>query len=153
MKPAHTLSPEQRTLVQRLIDALAQVPGEMKIVKLRQPRITKYLARAVTIMCLVSVHSFGCASLSSNTTLLSDSSHLGTPYSGTTRDAHTLYCMGRDFARSPETLLFFPVALFPLIDLPLSLAIDTVLLPVDIVLEAERAPLKIGEGGCKLWGM
>jgi uncharacterized protein YceK len=102
---------------------------------------------------MLVAQSIGCSSVLSNTALLSDSSHLGTPYSGTTRDAHTLYCMGRGVTREPLTLLLFPVALFPLVDLPMSSAIDTVLLPVDIVRESEACPLKIGEGGCRLIGM
>jgi uncharacterized protein YceK len=95
----------------------------------------------------------GCASLASNTTLLSDSSHLGTPYSGTLRDTHTLYCMGRGFVREPASLMFFPVFLLPLADLPLSAAVDSLLLPFDLALEPEARPLVVGEAGCRLIGM
>ena len=92
-------------------------------------------------------------SLSTNTTVLSDSSHLGTPYSGTRGDLHTLVCFARDLSRDVSGLLFAPVMLFPLIDLPLSVALDTLLLPVDLALEPERPPQKVGEGGCRLVGM
>jgi uncharacterized protein YceK len=104
-------------------------------------------------VCLLAALGLGCASVASNTALLSDSSHLGTPYSGTTRDAHTLYCLGRGAARDPSTLLLLPVGLVFLIDLPLSAALDTVLLPFDVALDAEARPLVIGEGGCRLVGM
>jgi hypothetical protein len=43
--------------------------------------------------------------------------------------------------------------LLPLVDLPLSLALDTALLPLDLPLEPDRPPLRIGEGGCRLVGM
>ena len=104
-------------------------------------------------MCMLTALGLSCASVSSNTTMLSDSSHLGTPYSGTIRDAHTLYCLGRGVVRDSSTLLLFPVGLVFLVDLPLSIALDTVLLPFDVVLEPEARPLVIGEGGCKLVGM
>jgi len=92
-------------------------------------------------------------SLSTNTTVLSDSSHLGTPYSGTRGDLHTLVCFSRNVSRDASGLLFAPVMLFPLVDLPLSAVLDTLLLPIDIALEPDRAPQAIGEGGCRLIGM
>jgi uncharacterized protein YceK len=107
----------------------------------------------IATVFLLAALTLSCASVASNTAVLSDSSHLGTPYSGATRDAHTLYCLGRDAIRDPAVLLLFPVGLVFLIDLPLSAAIDTVLLPFDIVLEPEARPLVVGEGGCKLVGM
>ena len=82
-----------------------------------------------------------------------DSSHLGTPYSGTLRDTHTLYCMGRGFVSEPASLMFFPVFLLPLADLPLSAAVDSLLLPFDLALEPEARPLVVGEAGCRLIGM
>ena len=110
------------------------------------------LSILVTALFLAS-HALGCASILSNTALLSDSSHLGTPYSGTVRDAHTLFCLGREGVGDPSILLLFPVALFFLADLPLSIAADTIVLPFDLALEREARPLVIGEGGCKLIGM
>jgi uncharacterized protein YceK len=101
----------------------------------------------------IAVLSSSCASITSNTAVMSDSSHLGTPYSGATRDVHTLYCLGRDATRHPSVLLAFPIALLFLADLPLSAAFDTLLLPVDIALEPKARPLVVGEGGCKLVGM
>ncbi len=92
-------------------------------------------------------------SLTTNTTLLSDRSHLGTPYSGTRADLHILVCFSRDVARDASVLLFTPVVLVPLMDLPLSFVLDTILLPFDIPLEPERPPRRIGEGGCRLIGM
>ena len=115
-------------------------------------RALSLLARSFVLVVTTWTCS-GCASLLSNTALISDSSHLGTPYSGSRRDLHTLYCLGRDVGREPATLLFFPVALVPLIDLPLSLAMDTLLLPIDLVVEPDARPLVIGSGGCRLIGM
>jgi len=92
-------------------------------------------------------------SLSTNTTILSDSSHLGTPYSGARGDLHTLVCFGRDVSRDASGLLFAPLMLLPLVDLPLSAVIDTLLLPIDVPLEPDRPPQKIGGGGCRLIGM
>ncbi len=95
----------------------------------------------------------GCMSLSTNTTVLSDSSHLGTPYSGVRSDLHILVCFARDVSRDASGLLFGPVMLFPLIDLPLSFVVDTLLLPLDLALDPDRPPQGIGEGGCRLIGM
>ena len=92
-------------------------------------------------------------SLGSNTTILSDSSHLGTPYSGTRGDLHILVCFGRSVSRDALALLFTPIMIFPLIDLPLSFVLDTLLLPIDIPLEADRKPQRIGARGCRLMGM
>ncbi len=123
----------------------------------RTPRESSSMTSARVSLQLLGVllcaGLFGCASIGSNTAILSDSSHLGTPYSGTTRDVHTLYCMGRGVMNEPASLLFFPIVLFPLVDLPLSFALDTILLPVDLALEAEARPLVVGEGGCRLIGM
>ena len=95
----------------------------------------------------------GCMSIASNTTLLQDSSHLGTPYSGTRQNLHTLVCYGRDVRRDASGLIFAPLMLLPLVDSVLSFALDTALLPVDLALEPERTPLEIGAGGCRLIGM
>jgi uncharacterized protein YceK len=109
-------------------------------------------AISVTALALVA-HATGCASILSNTAYLNDSSHLGTPYSGTARDAHTLVCVGRDAVSDPSILLLLPVWLLFLADLPLSIAMDTILLPFDLALEPEARPLVVGKGGCKLVGM
>lgn len=95
----------------------------------------------------------GCSSISTNAALLTDQSHLGTPYSGTRADAHVLYCFGRGVSRDATTLILTPFALLFLIDLPLSIAFDTLLLPIDIPMEPEAAPSVPGRGGCKLIGM
>jgi len=95
----------------------------------------------------------GCMSLSLNTAVLSDSSQLGTPYSGTRGDLHILVCFSKEVARDASGLLFAPVMLFPLVDLPLSFALDTLLFPLDWALEPEAPPQQIGAGGCKLIGM
>jgi len=88
-----------------------------------------------------------------NTTLLSDTSHLGTPYSGARADLHTLACFGKGVSRHASGLLLAPLMLFPLVDLPLSFALDTLLLPVDIPMKAARPPQRPGQGGCRLIGM
>ena len=92
-------------------------------------------------------------SIATNTAVLSDSSHLGNPYSGTRGNAHILVCFARDVSRDASGLLFAPLMLLPLIDLPLSFVLDTLLLPVDLAVEAERPAQVIGEGGCRLIGM
>ena len=92
-------------------------------------------------------------SLLTNTAVLSDSSHLGTPYSGTRADLHILVCFGKDVSRDASSLLFSPLMLFPLVDAPVSFTVDTVLLPFDLALEPERPPQGIGKGGCRLIGM
>jgi len=97
--------------------------------------------------------AIGCMSLSTNTTILSSSSHLGTPYSGARGDLHTLVCFSRDVSRDASGLLFVPLMIFPVVDLPLSGVIDTLILPVDIALEPDRPPQGIGAGGCRLFGM
>ena len=108
---------------------------------------------ALIVLVALSALGQGCMSLSTNTTVLSDSSHLGTPYSGTRLNLHTLVCFGRDVSRDVSGLLFAPLMLIPLLDLAPSFAVDTLLLPVDIALEPDRPPLKIGRGGCRLFGM
>lgn len=104
-------------------------------------------------LALLAAAISGCMSVSTHTALLSDSSHLGTPFPGTRGDLHTLVCFGRDASRDPHALLLSPLMLVPLIDLPLSFALDLLLLPVDIPMEPERPPLRIGSGGCRLIGM
>jgi uncharacterized protein YceK len=118
----------------------------------RWPQVTYTKSMTAALILVVGVAS-GCMSIATNTTLLSDGSHLGTPYSGTRNDLHTLVCFGRDVSRNASGLLLVPLMLFPLIDVPLSFVVDTLLLPVDVVLEPDRPPLKIGEGGCRLIGM
>jgi uncharacterized protein YceK len=100
-----------------------------------------------------SLLAFGCMSLSTNTAILSDSSHLGTPYSGARGDLHILVCFGRDVSRHASGLLLVPIMLFPLVDLPLSGVLDTLILPVDLALDPDRPPQGIGKGGCRLIGM
>jgi len=95
----------------------------------------------------------GCMSVATNTSFLSDSSHLGTPYSGARGDLHILFCFGKGVHRNASDLILAPLVLLPLIDLPLSFLLDTLLLPIDIVLEPGRSPQIIGGGGCKLIGM
>jgi uncharacterized protein YceK len=102
---------------------------------------------------LVATMCSGCMSMSTNTAVLSDSSHLGTPYSGARADLHILVCFARDVSRDASGWLFAPVMILPLVDLPLSTALDTVLLPVDLALEPDRPPQGIGQGGCRLVGM
>lgn len=95
----------------------------------------------------------GCMSVLTNTSVFSDSSHLGTAYSGTRSNAHTFVCYGRDVARNSSSLLLAPLMLFPLVDLPLSFVVDTLLLPVDIPVTADRPPLEVGKASCRLIGM
>ncbi len=111
-------------------------------------------ARASTIaLVVVAALGTGCMSITTNTTLLSDSSQLGAPYSGTRADLHMLVCFARDVSRNASGLLLAPLMLLPLIDLPLSFVLDTLLLPFDLALEPERAAQVIGAGGCRLFGM
>ena len=107
----------------------------------------------IVLLAFVAAVSSGCMSITTNTTLFSDSSDLGTPYSGSRGDLHILVCFGRDVGQHASGLLLTPVMLFPFIDLPLSFVVDTLLLPVDLVLEPDRPPQRIGEGGCRLIGM
>jgi uncharacterized protein YceK len=95
----------------------------------------------------------GCMSLSTNVPILSDQSHLGTPYSGVRVDLHVLICFGKILRRDPTVLILTPVALFHLVDLPFSAVADTLLLPVDIPREPEARPLAPGRGSCDLIGM
>lgn len=104
------------------------------------------------LFALVFLNS-GCMSLLSNTAVLQDSSELGTPYSGSRGDLHILVCFGKDVSQSASGLLFAPLMLFPLIDLPLSFVLDTLLLPVDLMMDPEKPPQEIGAGGCDLIGM
>lgn len=107
------------------------------------------IAAAVLALALAS----GCMSITTNTTLLSDASHLGTPYSGARADLHILVCFARDVSRDASGLLFAPLMLLPLVDLPFSLVLDTLLLPIDLAVEPDRPPQDIGGGGCRLIGM
>ena len=95
----------------------------------------------------------GCMSLSTNVPLLSDQSHLGTPYSGVRIDLHVLICFGKTIPEDPTVLILPPLALCHLIDLPFSAVADTLLLPVDVWREPEARPLVPGRGSCKLIGM
>ncbi len=95
----------------------------------------------------------GCMSLSTNVPLLSDQSHLGTPYSGVRIDLHVLICFAKTIPEDPTVLILIPLALFHLVDLPFSAVADTLLLPVDVWREAEARPLVPGRGSCKLIGM
>lgn len=97
--------------------------------------------------------SAGCMSLSTNVPILSDQSHLGTPYSGVRADLHVLVCFGKTLPRDPTVLILTPLALFHLVDLPFSAAADTLLLPIDVPREPEARPLVPGQGSCKLIGM
>ena len=107
----------------------------------------------IALCAFVGLFGSGCSSLATNTAILSDSSHLGTPYSGTRGDLHIMVCYARDVSRNASGLLFAPLMLFPLVDLPLSFVVDTLLLPVDIPLKPDREPLRVGKGGCRLIGM
>lgn len=95
----------------------------------------------------------GCMSVSTNVPILSDQSHLGTPYSGVRIDLHVLICFGKTIPKDPSVLILTPLAAFHLIDLPFSVLADTLLLPADIPLEPEGPPLSPGSGSCKLVGM
>ena len=109
-----------------------------------------HMSPCVALLALASV---GCMSLSTNIPLLSDESHLGTPYSGVRVDLHVLICFGKTVPRDPSVLILTPLALFHLVDLPFSTIADTILLPIDIPLEPEARPLVPGRGSCKLIGM
>lgn len=111
------------------------------------------MTRAVAMLLLASSFATGCMSIGTNAALLSDTSHLGNAYSGTRTDLHTIFCMGRDMTRDASTWIAAPLLLFPLVDLPLSFALDTLLLPVDVPLQAERPPPPVFAGGCRLFGM
>jgi uncharacterized protein YceK len=95
----------------------------------------------------------GCMSLSSNIPILSDQSHLGTPYSGVRIDSHVLICFGKTLRRDSSVLILTPLALLYLVDFPFSAVADSLLLPVDIILEPEASPLIPGHGSCNLIGM
>jgi len=97
--------------------------------------------------------SVACGTLTTNTRILSDTSHLGTVYSGSRQDLHGLVCIGQDIKQDMSGLIFLPVGALLLVDLPLSVVADTLLLPVDIPLEADRPPQPIAAGGCDLFGM
>jgi uncharacterized protein YceK len=94
-----------------------------------------------------------CMSATAHTTLISDASHLGTPYPGVRLDVHWLICFAREVRNDASALLFSPLAIFHLIDLPFSAVADTLLLAVDIPLEPDAEPLVPGRGSCKLFGM
>ena len=115
--------------------------------------ILAWVKASTTFFVLIAFLGSACMSISSNTAVLSDSSDLGTPYSGTRGDLHVLVCFGRDVSRDASGLLFAPLMLLPLIDLPLSFTLDTLLLPFDLALDPEQPPQEIGAGGCRLIGM
>jgi uncharacterized protein YceK len=93
-------------------------------------------------------------SLSTNVAWLGDivgiGSHLGTPYSGARVDLHFLICGGRWVHEDSTSLLLFPVALCPLIDLPLSAVVDTLFLPADLLLKPKAPPLVPGHASCRV---
>jgi uncharacterized protein YceK len=110
--------------------------------------------RAIGAVIALALVTSGCMSLSTNISWLGDivglSSHLGTPYSGARIDIHFLICGGRWIREDPKSLILLPLAIFPLIDLPLSAAIDTILLPVDVLLEPKAPPLVPGRASCRV---
>jgi uncharacterized protein YceK len=108
---------------------------------------------AHSLSLLIALASAGCMSLSTNIPILSDQSHLGTPYSGVRIDSHILVCFGKTIPRDPSILILTPLALLYFVDLPFSTAADTLLLPLDIPREPEARPLVPGRGSCKLIGM
>ena len=93
-------------------------------------------------------------SLSTNVAWLGDivgfSSHLGTPYSGVRVDLHFLICGGRWVMEDPKSLILLPVAIVPLVDLPFSVVVDTILLPADVFIEAKAPPLVPGRASCRV---
>lgn len=109
--------------------------------------------RFALALLAASSATIGCASLSSNTALINDSSHLGTPYSGVRSDLHLFHCFGRSLSRSASALIWTPIMVFPLVDGVASLAVDTILLPFDIALEPDVPPKPIRERSCDLIGM
>ncbi len=119
---------------------------------MRTRRSIRFLRMRAPLVFL-SLASAGCMSLSTNIPILSDQSHLGTPYSGVRIDIHVLICFGKTLPRDPSVLILTPLALFHLVDLPFSAVADTLLLPIDIPRETEARPLVPGRGSCKLVGM
>ncbi len=113
--------------------------------------MNRYTSTAALVF--LALASVGCMSLSTNIPILSDQSHLGTPYSGVRIDFHVLICFGKTLPRDPSVLILTPLALFHLVDLPFSAVADTLLLPIDIPREPEARPLVPGRGSCKLVGM
>jgi len=93
-------------------------------------------------------------SLSTNVAWLGDivgtGSHLGTPYSGVRIDLHLLFCGGKWVWEDPVSLILLPVAIVPLVDLPFSAVMDTILLPADVLLEPEAPPLVPGRATCSV---
>ncbi len=119
---------------------------------MRKRRSFRLLRMHVPLVFL-ALASAGCMSLSTNIPILSDQSHLGTPYSGVRIDFHVLICFGKTLPRDPSVLILTPLALLHLVDLPFSAVADTLLLPIDIAREPEPRPLVPGRGSCKLIGM
>ena len=105
---------------------------------------------AVALALVIS----GCMSLSTNVAWLGDivgvESHLGTPYSGVRMDLHILICGGKLVWEDPISLILLPVAIFPLLDLPFSTVMDTILLPADVLLEPKAPPLVPGRASCRI---
>ncbi len=116
-------------------------------------RPTFRLLRMHAPLLFLALASAGCMSLSTNIPILSDQSHLGTPYSGVRIDSHVLICFGKTIPRDPSVLILTPLALFHLVDLPFSAFADTLLIPIDIPREPEARPVVPGRRSCKLIGM
>ena len=133
----------------RSFDAAGPKLWRLPTIWLQRSQAMVYRLALLSLPLLLS----GCMSLSTNSTILSDSSHLGTPYSGTRANLHILVCFSRDVSRDASGLLFAPLMLFPIVDLPLSAAVDTLLLPIDLPLEPDRPAQQIAGGGCRLIGM
>ena len=68
-------------------------------------------------------------------------------------DLHVLICFGKTLPGDLSVAILTPLALFHLVDLPLSAVADTLLLPIDIPLEPEARARVPGHGSCKLIGM
>lgn len=107
----------------------------------------------LAMLVFLALTGAGCMSLSTNVPILSDQSHLGTPYSGARVDLHVLTCFSKNLLRDPAVLILTPIVLLHLVDLPLSATVDTLLLPFDIASEREARPVVPDGGSCKLIGM
>jgi uncharacterized protein YceK len=109
---------------------------------------------AIGALVVLALMISGCMSLSTNVAWLGDivgfDSHLGTPYSGVRVDLHFLFCGGRWIREDPKSLIILPVAIFPLLDLPFSAVMDTILLPADFFVEAKAPPLVPGRASCRV---
>ena len=109
---------------------------------------------AIGAALALSFATSGCMSLSTNVTWLGDvvgsGSHLGTPYSGVRVDLHFLICGGRLISEDSAALILLPLAIIPLVDLPFSAVVDTILLPADVLLEPKDPPLVPGRASCRI---